>query len=255
MWQPRVGLAWDPKGHGTTVIRASAGLYDARTPANLFQRIFTDNNLTTAVLDSKVDPTVLNFVTFPNTLTSIPAGVKPAPQKVLGFDPNFPNPRSFQTSGSVETALNDAWSISAGYTHNSTWGLQRRLDKNLFPATFDATGMPIFPKVRPNPAIAQFSINESEAHSRYDGFDFTVNKRLSHRLQFQAGYIHNSTWGLQRRLDKNLFPATFDATGMPIFPKVRPNPAIAQFSINESEAHSRYDGFDFTVNKRLSHRL
>ena len=188
MWQPRVGLAWDPKGHGTTVIRASAGLYDARTPANLFQRIFTDNNLTTAVLDSKFDPTVLNFVTFPNTLTSIPAGVTPAPQKVLGFDPNFHNPRSFQTSGSVETVLTEAWSFSAGYIHNSTWGLQRRLDKNLFPATFDATGMPIFPKVRPNPAIAQFSINESEAHSRYDGFDFTVNKRLSHRLQFQAGY-------------------------------------------------------------------
>jgi hypothetical protein len=42
--------------------------------------------------------------------------------------------------------------------------------------------------VRPNPAIAQFSINESEAHSRYDGFDFAVNKRLSHHLQFQAGY-------------------------------------------------------------------
>ena len=188
MWQPRLGLAWDPKGRGTTVIRASAGLYDARTPANLFQRIFTDNNLTTAVLDSKFDPNVLNFVQFPNTLTSIPAGVNPAPQRVIGFDPNFHNPRSFQASGGVETAVGDAWTLSAGYTRNSTWGLQRRLDKNLFPATFDATGMPIFPTTRPNPAITSFSINESEAHSRYDGFDFAVNKRMSHRLQFQAGY-------------------------------------------------------------------
>ncbi len=76
MWQPRLGLAWDPRGHGTTVIRASAGLYDARTPANLFQRMFTDNNLTTSVLDSKFDKTVLNFVQFPNTLTTLPAGVK-----------------------------------------------------------------------------------------------------------------------------------------------------------------------------------
>jgi hypothetical protein len=188
MWQPRLGLAWDPRGHGTTVIRASAGLYDARTPANLFQRIFTDNNSTTAVLDSKFDPNVLNFLTFPNTLTSIPAGVNPAPQRVLGFDPNFHNPRSFQASSSVETAIKDSWSISAGYTRNSTWGLQRRLDKNLFPATFDATGMPIFPKTRPDPSITSFSINESEAHSTYDGFDFAINKRMSHRLQFQAGY-------------------------------------------------------------------
>jgi hypothetical protein len=188
MWQPRLGLAWDPKGHGTTVIRASAGLYDARTPANLFQRIFTDNNSTTAVLDSKFDPNVLNFLTFPNTLTSIPAGVNPAPQRVLGFDPNFHNPRSFQASSSMETVIKDNWTISAGYTRNSTWGLQRRLDKNLFPATFDSTGMPIFPKTRPDSSITSFSINESEAHSTYDGFDFAINKRMSHRLQFQAGY-------------------------------------------------------------------
>jgi hypothetical protein len=188
MWQPRLGLAWDPRGHGTTVIRASAGLYDARTPANLFQRMFTDNNLTTAVLDSKFDKTVLNFVQFPNTLTTLPAGVKPAPAKVIGFDPNFRNPRSFQASASVETAIGDAWSISGGYTRNSTWNLQRRLDQNLSPATFDATGMPIFPVVRPNPSIGPLSVNQSEAHSTYDGFDFTVNRRLSHHLQFQAGY-------------------------------------------------------------------
>jgi hypothetical protein len=188
MWQPRLGLAWDPRGHGTTVIRASAGLYDARTPANLFQRMFTDNNLTTAVLDSKFDKNVLKFVQFPNALTTLPAGVNPAPAKVVGFSPSFENPRSFQASASVETAIGDAWSVSGGYTRNSTWSLQRRLDKNLFPATFDATGMPIFPTVRPNPAIGSLSINESEAHSRYDGFDFTVNRRLSHHLQFQAGY-------------------------------------------------------------------
>jgi hypothetical protein len=188
MWQPRLGLAWDPRGHGTTVIRASAGLYDARTPANLFQRMFTDNGLVTEVLDSKFDKNVLNFVTFPNTLAAIPAGVKPAPQKVIGFSPSFENPRSFQASASVETALGDAWTISGGYTRNSTWSLQRRLDQNLFPATFDATGTPIFPLTRPNPSIGPLSINESEAHSSYNGFDFAINRRLSHHLQFQAGY-------------------------------------------------------------------
>jgi hypothetical protein len=188
MWQPRLGLSWDPKGHGTTVIRASAGLYDARTPANLFQRMFTDNNLTTLALDSKFDKNVLNFVQFPNTLTVLPPGVNPAPAKVVGFSPSFENPRSFQASASIETAIGDSWTVSGGYTRNSTWSLQRRLDENLFPATFDATGMPIFPTVRPNPSIGPLSINESEAHSRYDAFDFTVNKRLSHHLQFQAGY-------------------------------------------------------------------
>jgi hypothetical protein len=188
MWQPRLGIAWDPRGHGHMVIRLSAGLYDARTPANLFQRVFTDNGLVAAVLDSKFDSKVLNFAKFPNALTSIPAGVTPSPQKVVGVSPDFHNPRSFQTSGSIETALNQQWSLSAGYTRNSTWGLQRRLDHNLFAPTFDATGTPIFPVTRPNPSIGPLSINESEAHSTYEAFDFIVNKRMGRRLQLQAGY-------------------------------------------------------------------
>ena len=188
MWQPRLGLSWDPNGRGSTVIRASAGLYDARTPANLFQRMFTDNGAVTTVLDSKFDKNVLNFVQFPNALASVPAGILAAPTKVVGFSPSFENPRSFQASASVETALGDSWAISGGYTRNSTWSLQRRLDGNLFSATFDATGMPIFQAVRPSPAFGPISVNESEAHSRYDAFDFAVNKRLSHHFQLQAGY-------------------------------------------------------------------
>ncbi len=44
-WQPRVGLAYDVTGTSNTVIRLSAGIFAARTPANLFQRVTTDNGL------------------------------------------------------------------------------------------------------------------------------------------------------------------------------------------------------------------
>src|SRR5207249_2609868 len=56
MWQPRAGLAWDVHGEGDTVVRISAGMYVSRTPATLFQRVFTDNGITTAAVDSKFDP-------------------------------------------------------------------------------------------------------------------------------------------------------------------------------------------------------
>ncbi len=50
-WQPRLGLAYDFGGRGNTVIRVSAGILASRTPANLFQRVTTDNGLTTQEIE------------------------------------------------------------------------------------------------------------------------------------------------------------------------------------------------------------
>src|SRR6266700_2466751 len=71
MWQPRLGFACDVGGKGKTVIRVSAGLFDSRTPAYLMQRVFTNNATNTVVLDSSVYPTILNFLTVPNALSSV----------------------------------------------------------------------------------------------------------------------------------------------------------------------------------------
>jgi hypothetical protein len=72
-WQPRGGIAWNVNGDGKTVVRVSSGMYIARTPATLFQRVFTDNGITTVAVDSKFDPSVLNSLTFPNPLSGVPA--------------------------------------------------------------------------------------------------------------------------------------------------------------------------------------
>src|SRR5262245_7014355 len=50
-WQPRLGLAYDVGGKGTSVVRLAAGLLASRTPANLFQRVTTDNGLTTQEIE------------------------------------------------------------------------------------------------------------------------------------------------------------------------------------------------------------
>jgi len=187
MWQPRVGLAWSPGGRGRTVLRATAGIYAARTPANLFQRVFTDNGLTTVVVDSRVDRSVLNYLKFPSALGAVPPGVTVAPPQVVGFDPDFKNPRAKQVSAGVEHQIGKAATASLNYVHVSTDHLQRRLDRNLFPPTIDATGMPIFPKTRPDSTIGILSINESTAKSRYDAVVTSVQARYG-RLNAQAAY-------------------------------------------------------------------
>jgi len=187
-WQPRAGVAWDVSGDGMTVVRISGGLYDARMPATLFQRVFTDNGITTIAVDSKFDPNVLKAIGYPNALSEVPAGLKIAAPRVFGFDPNFVNPRSSQGSAVLERLVGEALSVSVGYVYSETKNLQRRLDRNLFPPTIDATGMPIFPKTRPDPTIGALSINESTARSRYDGMVASFTHRLAHRFQMQTNY-------------------------------------------------------------------
>ena len=143
MWQPRAGLAWNVNGGNRSVVRLSGGLYDARTPANLFQRVFTDNGFTAVSVDSRTDASILTLVQSGQALTLRPGAITIPAQRVFGFDPAFTNPRTFQGSATLEQQLGASTTVSAGYILAKTTNLQRRLDRNLFPPTYDAAGTPI----------------------------------------------------------------------------------------------------------------
>ena len=207
MWQPRVGLAYDLGGRGQTVMRFSAGRYDSRTPGYLLQHGFTDNGVDVLTLDSRTDPSVLTYAKFPNRINSIPAGVVTPLNSVFAMDPNFINPRATQLSAVVERQITRSLRTTIGFTHNTTTDLQRRVDKNLFAPTVNAQGNPIYPVgpsttggvLRPDPRIAQLNVNESSAHSRYDGLSLTVAQRMVKHFQFTLNY----TYALAKDDDSN----------------------------------------------------
>ncbi len=242
MIQPRLGMAYDVRGTGDTVIRVSAGIFAARTPANLFQRVFTNNGLTTQAIEIAEPGACRNsadvnrpgcrlrgpdaIFTFPNALTSIPAGFEQFIQdpRIFGFDPDFKNPRSFQASATLEQRLTDDVIFSVGYIRNSTWNLQRRLNRNLFPPTIDETGMPIFPDDRPFPGVEWLSINESTAHSTYDGMTLTLTRRFANRFQGQINYT------LARNVDDDSNERNFSQ-----------EPALNPFDLSIERAYSKQD--------------
>jgi Carboxypeptidase regulatory-like domain len=203
-FQPRLGLAWDVAEKGKTVVRLSAGLLTARTPANLFQRVFTDNGLVAREIEiaepgacrNSTDPNRAGcllrgpnaVLTYPNFLSALPPANSYLAARVFGFEPNFKNPRSFQTSATVEQQINKDYVMTIGYLRNATWNLQRRVDRNLFAPTINSFGMPIFPTTRPNPSIGVLSINESSAHSTYDAMTVSLRRRFSRRYQFDVNY-------------------------------------------------------------------
>ena len=86
-WEPRLGIAWSATSN--TVLRASAGLYDAPTPATYFQRVFTDNAVNTVVADSYYDPQLLTLFSggTPGALSAPPATLTTPAALVVGIDP------------------------------------------------------------------------------------------------------------------------------------------------------------------------
>lgn len=214
MWQPRLGLAWDAGGKGRTILRLSAGLFNSRTPATLFHRVFTNNNLLTrdfsfdersgacrtaltGIPDNCVFRGTGMIIRYPNILTGVPVlptGIGNRVQtRAFGFQPDFRNPQTFQTSVNLDQQLGKDLTLTLGFVHSSAWKLQRRVDRNLGAAVIDqATGYPRFTNPRPNAAIGIFSINESTAHATYDALVVNLQRRFARRYLLGANYTYSN---------------------------------------------------------------
>jgi hypothetical protein len=194
-WQPRAGLAWSPGGN--TTVRVSAGLYTAATPATFFHRVFTDGGNQTYTLDSYFDATLIALsggnTSSPHPLVFAPAGLNTYQAQIVGIASNFRNPASFQTAASIERQVSAKLDLTLGYLHNSTWGLERQLDENLNPPTSTLNGNPVFSSTRPLPGTGRVLVEQSTAHSTYDGGFLSVKAPISARSTLMANYTLSRT--------------------------------------------------------------
>ena len=101
MWQPRLGISWDPGGDGKQVIRASAGIFYARIPGlNLASTRSTDGTRgQTLYRDSTFNGFGVTPPTWPNLIPQSQISSPDHPD-VFVFDKNFQNPRTY--SGTLE---------------------------------------------------------------------------------------------------------------------------------------------------------
>ena len=82
----------------------------------------------------------------------------------------------------------------------------------------------------------------------------SVDQAISPKLTLRGGYLHDSTWHLERRLDENLFAPTFNPAGLPVFPATRPLAGVGRLLTEQSSAHSSYDAFSLSGIAQLSQR-
>ncbi len=188
--QPRLAVAWSPKGGSNSVVRASAGLYVARTPALTWASVRSTNG---SVGQSLFRANFLDFIgltppAWPNLIPQSSIG-DPFGPDVFVADENFELPKtwSFALSWEREIAPNYALLLKANYAktdHITRW--TNRNDALL--------GSPWSSGLGPDGSNGIGALNtvESSARSRYEAFTIGINKRYSNNYQFQAYYTYST---------------------------------------------------------------
>ena len=186
LWQPRLGVSWDPNGDGRQVLRISAGLFYSRIPGLALASSRSTNGSRGQSLYR--DSTFNGFgLTPPAWLTLIPqsAASEPNHPQVYVFDKNFQNPRTGSVTVGYERELVANMSVFANYTHSKTVHMYRFIDRNdpVFGSPW-ATGL----GTDGTNGIGQLTTIESSAKSLYDGLTVGMNKKYAQNWQFQWNY-------------------------------------------------------------------
>jgi hypothetical protein len=210
-WQPRAGFSFDVKGDGTTVIRASGGIFYSRTPMLLLNQAFVANgnpdvgssftlNSTQYLQAQRAHPELV-FPFVPDTSKAsnasffTAAGIAGVRPDATYFAPNFRNPRSYNINGTIEQLVAPNMAVALDWVSTNAVNLERIRDVNLFGPTVGPDNSappqirPLYSaSVRPNPNFNIIRSMESSAHSNYNAFTLSLNKRYSSRYQFLASY-------------------------------------------------------------------
>ncbi|MCH7824717.1 MAG: TonB-dependent receptor [Acidobacteria bacterium] len=189
MFQPRVGLSWDPAGDGLSVVRLSAGIYNARIPGlnmassrstdgSRGQELFRNSELGEAGILPPPPP-------FTELITQAEVG-DPFRPGVFVFDKNFQNPDTYAFHAGYEREVVQDLSLGVKVSYNKTEHLTRFTNRNdpLLGAVWSTglTGPGDFN------GVGTLTTIESTARSEYVGLTLTVRKRLSNNYMFDVNY-------------------------------------------------------------------
>jgi hypothetical protein len=197
MWQPRLGLSWDPQDDGRSVVRASAGIYYARVPGLALASVRSTNGT--------IGQTIFRNSALTGVLGPVPAypDIIPASEisdpflpDVFVVDEDFQNPRTTAANLSYERQMRPDLTASIRYSYAAGDHITRFVNRNdpLLGSPW-STGL----GADGSNGIAVLTVAESTAKSRYHGVTVGLDKRWDGKLSYQLYY----TWSQDRSDDDN----------------------------------------------------
>jgi len=195
MWQPRLGISWDPWADGKTVARATWGIFYARVPAlDLASSRSTNGSVGQTIFRASF---FRNFggpppPAYPNLLPPSQVG-NPDHPDVYVFDKDFRSPKTTAWSFGVDREIIPGLAGVVKYNYAKGENITRFLNSNdpLLgnSPTVQAWGAGLGPGG--TNGIGTLWTVSSTARSRYWGWTFGLNKSLSDRYAFQAFYTYS----------------------------------------------------------------
>ncbi len=187
MFQPRLGLAYDVKGDGRSVLRANAGLFYARIPGlNLASSRSTDGSRGQTIFRSSDTPFLGAPPAYGDLLPSPATG--PFQPGVFVFDKDFQNPRTFSATVGYEQEITQGLVAELSYTHARADHLTRFFNAN-DPVFGDVPNQgPWSTGLAGGNGIGALTVVQSTAKSRYNGITAEFRRGTGTKLQFQVNY-------------------------------------------------------------------
>ncbi len=179
--EPRAGLAWDPFGHGKTVIQSGFGIYRALLDSIDYR---LDQTAPFNTTESLKNVPVSGLMITPGS--PLPAGTKISPS---GIQPDAYTPTVLSWSFRVEQQIAPGTSLTVGYVGSHGYHELLSLDANI-PYPTISGGNIYFPTGAPlmNPALTNTTTWMSEGLSSYNALQVDVNRRFRHGFQIRGVY-------------------------------------------------------------------
>lgn len=197
-FQPRLGFNYNILGNGRTILRASAGIFNARQ--NMLTQVgaITTNGAQQQSIAgvTPVYPIPVTVSTYPNSQYKYPPGAG-----VTMFDKNYHNPRIYSYDVGFDQQLGSDYVAFVDFNDSKGVYLTRFVNPNIGSTVIPATNSDTVSYVgaAPFPALGAITDTISNAKSLYRGLTVGIRKRMAHRFEFEAQY----TFSVDRDDDSN----------------------------------------------------